>query len=247
MSEIPVSQLLFIVVMGVLLLLIVPVFEARTGKSLTELLFGFRRKSDRTKGQTTVKGKEPRINNGTKGELLAFVSQLIRFAGKNGMQVVAPGTVTWKGKTTRLSALLVTPSGITGIYCLGFGGRITGVKEPASWRQHINGEDKTFPNPLTACREQEELLREAMADAGIHGDVDVITVFTNPRATLCEVPSSRIYSQSGFMEHLRETSALRNGNLEVKETAQKLAVLADVKGKKEEAKNRKKEAKSQKK
>ena len=49
------------------------------------------------------------------------------------------------------------------------------------------------------------------------------------------------------MEHLRETSALRNGNLEVKETAQKLAVLADVKGKKEEAKNRKKEAKSQKK
>lgn len=244
MSEIPVSQLLFIVVMGVLLLLIVPVLEARTGKSLTELLFGFRRKSERTGKQPASQGKkEPRINNGTKGELLAFISQLIRFAGKNGMQVVAPGMVTWKGKTTRLSALLVTPGGITGIYCLGFGGRITGAREPASWRQHINGEDKTFPNPLTACREQEELLRAAMADAGIHGDVDVVTVFTNPRATLCEVPSSRIYSQSDFMTYLRETSALRNGDLDVKETAQKLAVLADVKGKREEAKNRKKQEK----
>ena len=238
MSEIPVSQLIFVVVMGVLLLLIVPVIESRTGKSLTQLLFGFRRKSERT--AASASGKEPRINNGTKGELLSFISQLIRFAGKNGMQVVAPGTITYKGKTSRLSALLVTPSGITGIYCLGFGGTITGAKEPNSWKQHINGENKTFPNPLTACREQEEIVRGAMAEAGIRGDMDVVIVFTNPRATLREVPSSRIYSQFGLLEHLKDTSALRNGSLDVKDTAKKLAVLADVKGLKERAKKRKK-------
>ena len=158
----------------------------------------------------------------------------------SGMQVVAPGTITYKGKTSRLSALLVAPSGVTGIYCLGFGGTITGAKEPNSWKQHINGENKTFPNPLTACREQEEIVRGAMAEAGIRGDMDVVIVFTNPRATLREVPSSRIYSQFGLLEHLKDTSALRNGSLDVKDTAKKLAVLADVKGLKERAKKRKK-------
>ena len=246
MSEIPVSQLIFIVVMGVLLLLIVPVIESRTGKSLTELLFGFRRKSQRTQdkeGTPAKAGKEPRINNGTKGELLSFISQLITFARKNGMQVVAPGTVTYNGNTARLSALLVTPGGVTGIYCLGFGGTITGTREPHSWRQHINGEDKTFPNPLTACQEQKKILQGAMDNAGIRAEADVVTVFTNPRATLCQIPSSRIHSQPDFMKYLKETSALRNGSLDVKETARQLAGLADVKGRQEEAKEKKKKKK----
>ena len=45
------------------------------------------------------------------------------------------------------------------------------------------------------------------------------------------------------MKYLKETSALRNGSLDVKETARQLAVLADVKGRQEEAKEKKKKKK----
>ncbi len=231
MSDIPVSQILFVVVMGILLLIVAPVFESRTGKSLTEIFFGIRRKSRRKKEEENTTKKEPRINNGTKGELLSFLSQMIRFAQKNGMQMVVPGSVVYKGETSKLSALLVTPGGVIGLYCLGFGGKITGTKDPAPWKQHINGEDRTFESPVKACRKQQQLVQAAMEEAGIPGHVDVVAVFTNARATLYSIPSG-VYSQSGFLDYIRSTSALRNGDLDVAKTAQALAVLADVKAKK---------------
>lgn len=238
MSDIPVSQILFVVVMGILLLIVVPVFETRTGKSLTEIFFGIRRKPRAGQENGAAPKKEPRINNGTKGELLSFLSRMIRFANKNGMQMVVPGSVVYKGETSRLSALLVTPGGVIGLYCLGFGGKITGTKDPAPWKQHINGEDRTFENPVKICREQQKLVQSAMEEAGISGHVDVVTVFTNARATLYSIPSG-IYSQSSFMDHIKSTSSLRNGDLDVARTAQALAVLADVKTKKNAARKKK--------
>lgn len=230
MSELPVKQMLFIAVMAVLLMIIVPILQSRTGKSMTELLFGVRKKQKKEK-ENSAPVREPRINNGTKGELTAFVAQLLRFTQKNGMRLVAPGTIAYKGQTARVTAFIVAPSGIIGIYCLGFGGKITGVEEPAPWKQHMNGEDKTFENPLKVCREQQQLIRSAMDEAGIAGDLDIVTVFTNARASLYSIPSSRIYTQKNFMDHLSSTSSLRNGSLDVNKTAQDLAVLADVKGK----------------
>jgi hypothetical protein len=239
MSEFPVSQLIIIAIMAVLLILVVPVIESRTGKSLTEILFGVRRKKSKNGSDgASVPAKEPRINNGTKGELMSFLSKLIRFAGKNGMQTVTPAIFSYKGKTSRLAALLVTPGGVIGVFCQGYGGTITGALEPAAWKQHINGEDRTFENPLKVCREQQNLMQEAMQAAGIEGTVDVVAVFTNARATLREIPSSRIYSQDAFMDHLRSTSALRNGSLDVEKTAKALAEMVDIKGKKE-SKNKK--------
>ena len=149
------------------------------------------------------------------------------------MRLVAPGTITHEGKTARLTALVVAPGGVVGVYCLGFGGTIApgNRKEPAGktlpWRQHINGENKTFDNPLKACQEQQELIRSAMEQAGIHTDLHVVTVFTNPHAALESSPAF-VYNPKSFLQYLKEEEDLKTGSLEIHQTALKLAELAGI-------------------
>ena len=177
-------------------------------------------------------GREPRMNNGTRNDLTVFVSQLLKTANKNGMGVVAPGLVEYKGKTAQLVAFLVAPSGVTGIYCLGFGGVVMPGEKDGPWKQHMNGQDTTFRNPLAVCKEQYELVRAAMDEAGVKADLDIVTVFTNSRVTLKAVPSARIYTQKQFMEHLKNTDSLKRGDVDVKEMTKVLARLAKIKEKK---------------
>lgn len=242
MTQITPGQIAFVVVMAILLMFVLPMIQSRTGKNITEILFGFKRKSD-TRVQTQTNKREPRINNGTKGELTAFVAQLIKFASKNGMHLVAPGTVKHNGKTARLTAILVAPGGITGIYCLGFGGTISPHSKSAPadpsrpWRQHINGEDLTFENPMKVCQEQYHILQGALEEAGITADLKIVTVFTNARATLLSAPSL-VFTQKMFLNYLYENKDLKNGSLDAHQVALTLADLAGVKNTKAE-KNKK--------
>lgn len=226
------KQLLFMIILCVILLVTVPIFEARTGKSLRELFFGRKRKQPSPSGAAPK--KEPQINNGTKGELTAFVAQLLRFANKYKLRLVAPGTVEYKGKTARLTSLLVAPGGIIGIYCLGYGGEITpGDSDKSPWRQHRNGQDSTFPNPVSVCQEQYQLVSSAMEAAGIQGSLKIVTVFTNPKAEIRSYPAS-VYTQKRFMDELKTDAALRNGDLDIEKTALALAELANVKKREQE-------------
>ncbi len=234
MTEIPGKELTIVMIMVFLLLILIPILQSHTDRDLTQMLFGVRRRKT-SQGEAVKKTKrEPHINNGTKGELTSFVAQLLRFTAKNGMRLVAPGTVSHNGQTARLTALIVAPGGITGVYCLGFGGTIApgDVKSPAatssSWRQHINGEDKTFDNPLQSCLEQKKLIQAAMEKAGITTDLDVVTVFTNPRATLQSVPSS-VYTPKSFCQYLKDNVSLHTGSLDIHATALILAELAGIK------------------
>ena len=230
MWDSPFIQAILLVVLGILLVMVVQIFERRTGKSLTEMFFGIKRKSRKGQEKQAVK-KEPHVSNGTKGELLSFLSNMIRLASKNGMQMVVPGAVAYQGEAARLSGLLVTPGGIIGLYCLGFGGMVTPIKSPAPWKQHINGEDRTFPNPKDVCKEQQKLVQAAMEEAGIPGHVDVVTIFTNPRVSLVSRPSG-VYTEQSFIEHIQSTSSLKNGDLDVEKTAKALAKLAGIEDKK---------------
>lgn len=233
MTEIGSNQFLFVAVLLFLLMIIIPVLQKRTGKDITQMLFGIksRKKPDPT---AASKPKEPRVRNGTKNELTAFVAQLLRFTSKNGMRLVAPGTVSHNGKTARLTALVVAPGGIVGVYCLGFGGTVTpgDPKAPAGksapWRQHINGEDKTFDNPIKACEEQRKLVEDALKQADIHTDLNVVTVFTNSQASLQATPAF-VYNQKNFFQYLKENTSLKVGSLEVNQTALTLAQLAGIK------------------
>ena len=243
MTEIPGKEVTIVMIMVFLLLILIPILQSRTDKDLTQMFFGIRRRKKPGEEMTINKKKEPRVHNGTKGELTSFIAQMIRFTAKNGMRLVAPGTVSHNGQTARLTALIVAPGGITGIYCLGFGGTISpgDIKAPAGisspWRQHINGEDKTFDNPLKSCQQQKKLVQEAMEKAGIHTDLNVVTVFTNPRAVLTSTPTS-IYTPKSLCEYLKNNDSLKAGSLDIHSTALALADLAGIKkGKEQKSKN----------
>lgn len=237
------QQFLFVGFLLFFLIILIPVLQKRTGKDITHMLFGIRSRKDPASQNVAAKSaREPRVRNGTKSELTSFVAQLLRFTSKNGMRLVAPGTITHGGKTARLTALVVAPGGIVGVYCLGFGGTIAPAnrKEPAgkslAWRQHINGEDKSFDNPLKACQEQAELIRLAMDEAGIQAELNVVTVFTNPHATLESTPSF-VYSPKSFIQYLKENGELKTGSLDIHQAALKLAELAGIHSNKKGKKN----------
>ncbi len=240
MSDISLKQILMITAIAVLLFVLLPILEKRTGKNLTEMIFGVRRKHSPSSGQESGSGakKEPKISNGTKAELTSFVAQMLRFATKYKMRLVAPGTVEYEGTEARLTCLLVAPGGIIGVYCLGFSGDIKPAGSPHPWKQHINGQDLTFANPIKVCQEQYELVSAAMRQAGVEGNLKVVAVFTNPKANLQSYPAS-VYTQQRFMDYLKENQGLKNGTLDVEKTALALADLAKIKEKNEAQKKRK--------
>ena len=234
-EEISTGQIVFMAVMAVLLFIVIPMIQSRTGKSMSQLFFGISRKKEKQDdaGRERKTGSRgPKQCNGTKNDLTIFVSRLLRFANKHGMGVVAPGMVEHNGKTARLVAFLVAPSGVMGIYCLGFGGTITPGGESEPWKQYMNGQDLAFRNPLEAGREQYDLVRAAMDAIGFKGNLDIVTVFTNPRVSLTSVPSALIYTQKQFMEYLKHMDSLKQGNLDVKNTVRILGELVKIEDKK---------------
>ncbi|MCI8763915.1 MAG: hypothetical protein HFG58_04975 [Lachnospiraceae bacterium] len=244
MTDNPSQQFLFVAFLAFAMILLIPILQKRTGKDITRMLFGIRSRKEPDSQENVKKNREPRVRNGTKSDLTAFVAQLLRFTSKNGMRLVAPGTVSHDGKTARLTALVVAPGGIVGVYCLGFGGTIApgNRKEPAgktaSWRQHINGEDKSFDNPVKACQEQQELICSAMEQAGISAVLEVVTVFTNPQASLESTPAF-VYHPKSFLQYLKEKEELKTGTLDIHQTALKLAELAGIKKEEKEKKGKK--------
>ena len=232
MQDSSTGQIVLIAVIAALFLVVLPRIQSRTGKSMSELLLGINKKKEKQgeEGRTAEKsrGREPKQKNGTQGDLTIFVSQLLKFAGKNGMSVVAPGMGEYQGKTALLVALLVAPHGVTGIHCVGFGGTITPGEGSKPWNQHMNGKDLMFTNPRVFCQEQYDLVRAAMDEEGINGDLNIVTVFTNPRVNLLYGPSDSVFTQKQFMEYLKNTELLKTGDLDVADTTRILAKLAKI-------------------
>lgn len=227
------GQIIFVVLMFLLLVFVLPMLQVRTGKTLGELFFGNRRLG--LPGSSKRKSKparEPRISNGTKGELTAFVAKLLRFANGHNMALVFPGTVRHGGQTAATAAILVTPAKIIGIQCLGFGGAITPARGNNPWKQHINGQDLTFDNPVSQGQQQQRLLQSAAGHNKLAAPVDVITVFTNGRVNFTSSPPDKVYTQQEFFDVLKEDAALQKGTLNVRAASLVLADLAGIKSKK---------------
>lgn len=203
------------------------------------MIFGI---SSRKKTETEKKTKpsKPKEKNDTKTELTLFASEILKTASKNGMRVVMPGIVDHKGESSRLTAFLISPRGITGVYCLGFGGSIQAGEGEKPWKQLMNGEEKQIENPLVVCRQQQELVEAAMKEAGILADLEVVAVFTNSSVKLSMNPSARVYTKKDFLAHIRDTDALKRGSLDVEKVTKEMAALADIEGRKAAMKEKKK-------
>ncbi len=234
------GQILFVVVIAILFLLIIPVIQSRTGKSLTELIFGsFKGKRKVKNGMLQAEPesdkphREPRINNSTRGELTDFIAKLLRYANKHGMALVVPGTVKSGGQKANLIGLLVTPDRIIGLQCLGYGGALTPNPDgKGKWNQHANSQDIPFDDPVASADVQRQLVRTAIERNGIHCPVDVYTVFTNKRITFPNGKPTGVFTRNGFFEFLDSTPALLQGKLDTRAVSLKLAEMAGIQKKK---------------
>lgn len=226
--NIPTEELTYLVLLAIVFMFVIPIIQKRTGKSLTEIFLGGRKKNPSAVPKTELP-KEPTLKNDNQNDVTIFISQLLKVVRKNKMQLVTPGRVEHGGETARLLALIVHPSGVTGIYCLGFGGTITASsKSGQNWKQHMNGQDHTFPDPVSTCQEQYRLVKAAMDEAGLDMDLNIVTVFTNTHATLLHAPA-RVYTRKSLFSYLSDTEALKQGSVDIQETARILAELAHVK------------------
>ena len=97
MTDNPSQQFLFVAFLAFAMILLIPILQKRTGKDITRMLFGIRSQKEPDSQENVKKNREPRVRNGTKSDLTAFVAQLLRFTSKNGMRLVAPGTVSHDG------------------------------------------------------------------------------------------------------------------------------------------------------
>ncbi len=228
------GQIIFVVLLALLLVFLLPMLQSRTGKSLGELFFGSGRGFLRGKpGTPRVTLREPRINNGTKGELTAFIARLLRFANGHGMALVVPGSVRHDGQTASITAILVAPARIIGVRCLGFGGQITPAGGSSPWTQHINGQDVKLENPAAIGQKQQRLLQAAASRAKLAAPAEVVTVFTNARASFPDGLPDGFFPQDRFFAWLKEEAEdLDRGSLDVRAASLVLAELAGIKRKK---------------
>lgn len=225
------GQIIFVVLLALLLVFVLPMLQSRTGKSLGELFFGSRKGPLGGPAGTPRPRREPRLSNGTKGELTAFVARLLRFANGHGMALVCPGSIRHDGQTSILTAILVTPSRIIGIHCMGFAGTITPAGGNSPWKQHINGQDLTFDNPAAEAQKQLKLLRSAAGQARLTAPSDVITVFTSRKASFPGGMPDKVFLLEEFFTALKEDEALQKGSLDVRAASLVLAELAGIKKK----------------
>ncbi len=225
MQKITTGRAVFVILMAILLMFVLPMLQSRTGKSFIQLLFGVKKGNEKPVASV----RKPHEKNSSRDDLTVFLSKLIRSAKKSGMQVVAPATFSYKEKKIKLFAFLVHKGGVIGIYCLGYGGILSASASPDKpWEQSLNGKKIKIPNPLEVCREQQLLVSDAMQAAGINTELDVLPVFTNPNISIEHRPQG-IYSAKAFFDYIEHTSAFRNGDLDVQETAKVLADLVNIK------------------
>ena len=82
----------------------------------------------------------------------------------------------------------------------------------------MNGEQTSFPNPVTKNKNQEKLVRQVLEEVGYAGaDVEVIGVFTSPSVWLSNASGTNCYTKEEALKVLRGDAFLRDGGLDPKE------------------------------
>lgn len=235
--------IIFLVLIGI------PVFLARkSGRNPMDLLFGNRTgtgergntggksmagKAAGTPGgpgeaagtegkNTSGKGSRPERNS-TKQELLETISALLSAGRRHGFYTLAPGTVTSGGKTAALSVIWVTRAEVLGFNCFGYGGRIRANGGTEDWIQRIGGQSKKLESPGKKNREQEQLVKEVLAECGYpEVPVKVYGIFTSASAEITGLKGTGCYRKKEWLELLETGTFDRHGEIPFREIGKAL-------------------------
>lgn len=234
------STIILYSIIVVVLIGIPVVISKKFGIKPMEMLFG--KLADRgvfksDKGESRDKQRrERKQTNSNRNDLLELLSRLATYTRRNHFRMIVPGTLSCDGTIAVLTALIITRSGVVGINCFGFGGRVDGNSGQKDWAQVLNGEEIAFPNPVGKNRNQEKLVRQVLEEVGFAGtNVEIIGVFTSPSVMLMNASGTNCFTRDDALNYLRSDAFLKDGGLEPKalEAAlQPRIVRAD--GKKEE-------------
>lgn len=208
----------------VLVLLGIPaVISKKLGVKPMEMLFGKLAnrgifKSDKGEGKgagQSAKPREKQQTNSSRNDLLDLISRLATYARRNHFRMIVPGTLSCDGTIAVLTALILTRSGVIGINCFGFGGRVDAQRGEKDWIQVMNGAQTAFANPVTKNRNQERLVRQVLGEVGFPGaEVEIVGVFTAPSVWLTNAEGTNCYTTQDAMKYLRGDAFLRDGGLD---------------------------------
>ena len=215
------SSVILYSIIIVVLLGIPVVISKKTGVKPMEMLFGKMAnrgifKSDKA-GEKSDRPREKKQANSSRTDLLGLVSRLATYSRRTHFRLIVPGTLSCDGAIAVLTALILTRSGVVGINCFGFGGRVDAQRGEADWVQVMNGEQTAFPSPVTKNRNQEKLVRQVLEEVGFAGaDVEIVGVFTAPSAWLSNAAGTNCYTTEDALKYLRGDAFMRDGGLEPK-------------------------------
>ena len=169
------------------------------------------------------KGKDTPDRNSTKQELISFISDLVSYGRRNHFCSLVPGTLTLGGEVTSFAAIIVTRRALLCFNCFGFGGQIYCENGKETWRQVMNGTEKTFESPVLKNERQEKILEQILTDCGYEGTaVQIFGVFTAPSASLQHRSGTNCYTVKDMMSVLQGTDFLKDKGVDPKKVAKAL-------------------------
>ena len=215
------NSIILYAIVGVVLIGLPAVIAKRSGKNLTEILFGKRAKSgfvtgrkQEAKDSAAVPKKQ---TNSNRNDMLDLISKLATYARRNRFRLIVPGTLSCGGETAVLTALLITRSKVVGINCFGFGGRVIGKTGEEDWEQVMNGQQSTFPSPVKKNRKQEALVRRVLEETGYPDtETEIIGVFTSPSVWASGLEGTNCYRKEDALKYLKSDSFLQDGGIDPK-------------------------------
>lgn len=222
------DNLTIIIIMIVVLVILPIVFARMSGKNPMEVFFGSRVKGtafDKKEDAENEKKARPakKEKNSTKDDLILLVSDLTSYVRRNHFYIIMPGTLSHKGKTANLAAVIITRGAVIGINCFGFGGKILAGSGRDDWTQTMNDEKRRFPSPVVKNEEQARILKDVLAAEGLgHIETRVVGVFTAPGVQLSGMGGSGCYNRETLKNYLASDSCMVSRGIEPAEIGKRL-------------------------
>ena len=231
------ASVTLIMVLAVVVIIIL--LARKNGKDPMEMLFGSRggdtafsrtkceaAKSGQssTAGRTGTGAKQKETGNGgnasaamgTKDDLMQAVSKMVNYARRHHFFLIYPGRIEAGGQVASLMMIMVTTSGVIGINCYGFGGKITASGEE-DWHQRVGNEDHTFASPVKKNKAQEQILKNALSEIGYsYVPAKVFGIFTNESAQIKDGRGSGCVKASEIVDYLDKNPLTAKGQFDSK-------------------------------
>ncbi len=156
----------------------------------------------------SVKKEKPKkhINpQGSKTDYMQTLSCVVTLARKKHWQLFAPAVVEIGGAYIQLLALIVTPQSVIGICAFGHGGTLLAASGTQDWTQCVNDTENKVNSPIKTMNTANEVLRKVLKKREITGvDLEILGVFTHPRAVLQGAAGETCYTAETLLAHLRQ-------------------------------------------